>query len=143
LTIESFCDNKVELKEGLHMKYILVTNNRKVYNFYKETDEVIYLREGRFMDVLDLVRDKIHKGHTLLTDPIMSNIADSKNPYKSIAISSSAYGEDEKSMRFIEGAHVVAEKMEENERKWDLSEEKLKEYRYVDLNLIREWVKGV
>jgi len=125
------------------MKYILVTNNRKVYNFYKETDEVIYLREGRFMDVLDLVRDKIHKGHTLLTDPIMSNIADSKNPYKSIAISSSAYGEDEKSMRFIEGAHVVAEKMEENERKWDLSEEKLKEYRYVDLNLIREWVKGV
>lgn len=125
------------------MKYILVTNNRKVYNFYKETDEVIYLREGRFMDVLDLVRDKIHKGHTLLTDPIMSNIADSKNPYKSIAISSTAYGADEKSMRFIEGAHVVAEKMEENERKWDLSEEKLKEYRYVDLNLIREWVKGV
>ncbi len=125
------------------MKYILVTNNRKVYNFYKETDEVIYLKEGRFMDVLDLVRDKIHKGHTLLTDPIMSNIADSKNPYKSIAISSSAHIMDEKSMKFIEGAHSVAEKLEENGRGEELSEEKLKEYRYVDLNLIREWVKGV
>ncbi len=125
------------------MKYILVTNNRKVYNFYKETDEVIYLKEGRFMDVLDLVRDKIHKGHTLLTDPIMSNIADSKNPYKSIAISSSAHIMDEKSMKFIEGAHSVAEKLEENGREEELSEEKLKEYRYVDLNLIREWVKGV
>ncbi len=125
------------------MKYILVTNNRKVYNFYKETDEVIYLKEGRFMDVLDLVRDKIHKGHTLLTDPIMSNIADSKNPYKSIAISSSAHVMDEKSMKFIEGAHTVAEKLEENESREGISEEKLKEYRYVDLNLIREWVKGV
>ncbi|GLI55012.1 hypothetical protein PM10SUCC1_05270 [Propionigenium maris DSM 9537] len=125
------------------MKYILVTNNRKVYNFYKETDEVIYLKEGRFMDVLDLVRDKIHKGHTLLTDPIMSNIADSKNPYKSIAISSSAHIMDEKSMKFIEGAHSVAEKLEENGGGEKLSEEKLKEYRYVDLNLIREWVKGV
>ncbi len=125
------------------MKYILVTNNRKVYNFYKETDEVIYLKEGRFMDVLDLVRDKVHKGHTLLTDPIMSNIADSKNPYKSIAISSSAHLMDEKSMKFIEGAHSVAEKLEENGGGEKLSEEKLKEYRYVDLNLIREWVKGV
>lgn len=125
------------------MKYILVTNNRKVYNFYKETDEVIYLKEGRFMDVLDLVRDKVHKGHTLLTDPIMSNIADSKNPYKSIAISSSARLMDEKSMKFIEGAHSVAEKLEENGGGEKLSEEKLKEYRYVDLNLIREWVKGV
>ncbi len=125
------------------MKYILVTNNRKVYNFYKETDEVIYLKEGRFMDVLDLVRDKVHKGHTLLTDPIMSNIADSKNPYKSIAISSSARLMDEKSMKFIEGAHSVAEKLEENGGEEKLSEEKLKEYRYVDLNLIREWVKGV
>jgi len=125
------------------MKYILVTNNRKVYNFYKETDEVIYLKEGRFMDVLDLVRDKIHKGHTLLTDPIMSNIADSKNPYKSIAISSSAHVMDEKSMKFIEGAHTVAEKLEENGRGEEITEEKLKEYRYVDLNLIREWVKEV
>lgn len=125
------------------MKYILVTNNRKVYNFYKETDEVIYLKEGRFMDVLDLVRDKIHKGHTLLTDPIMSNIADSKNPYKSIAISSSAHGIDGKSMKFIEGAHTVAEKLEENGGGEEVTEEKLKEYRYVDLNLIREWVKGV
>lgn len=125
------------------MKYILVTNNRKVYNFYKETDEVIYLKEGRFMDVLDLVRDKIHKGHTLLTDPIMSNIADSKNPYKSIAISSSAHVMDEKSMKFIEGAHTVAEKLEENGGREEITEEKLKEYRYVDLNLIREWVKEV
>ena len=125
------------------MKYVLVTNNRKVYNFYKETDEVIFLKDGKFMDVLNLVRDKVHKGHKLLTDPIMSNIADSKNPYKSIAISSTAHEPDKKSLKFIEGAHLVAERMEVYEMKTELSDEKLKEYRYVDLNLIREWVKGV
>ncbi len=127
------------------MKYILVTNNKKVYNFYKETDEVIYLSEGKIMDVLNLVRDKVHKGHSLLTDPIMSNVADSKNPYKSIAISSSAHEVDEKSLKFIEGAHDVAEKMEicNCKRNSGLSDEKLKEYRYVDLNLISEWVKVV
>jgi len=127
------------------MKYILVTNNRKVYNFYKETDEVIYLKDGKIMDVLKMVRDKVHKGHSLLTDPIMSNIADPKNPYKSIAISSSAHEDVEKSLRFIEGAHNLAEKMEgcDARRNPVLSEEKLKEYRYVDLNLITEWVKGV
>lgn len=127
------------------MKYILVTNNRKVYNFYKETDEVIYLKEGKIMDVLELVRDKIHKGHSLLTDPIMSNIADSKNPYKSIAISYSAHEADDKSLKFIEGAYGVAEKMTECDGKRNpvLTDEKLKEYRYVDLNLISEWVKVV
>lgn len=125
------------------MKYVLVTNNKKVYNFYKETDEVIFLKEGKFLDVLNLVRDKIHKGHKLLTDPIMSNIADSSNPYKSIAISAGVCEGDKNSLKFIEGAHTVAEKMYGCDIEEKLSDEKLKEYRYVDLNLIREWVKGV
>lgn len=138
-----WANNIAHTKGGFYMKYILITNNRKVYNFYKETDEVIYLKEGSFINVLDLVRDKIHQGHRLLTDPIMSNIADADNPYKSIAISSEVYEGVEKSVKFIEGAHIMAERMEECDIKRELSEEKLKEYRYVDLNLIQEWVKNV
>ncbi len=125
------------------MKYILITNNRKVYNFYKETDEIIYLKDGSFMNVLDLVRDKIHQGHKLLTDPIMSNLADVDNPYKSIAVSSNIYEGDTKSVKFIESAHIVAEKIEEAALMEKLPDEKLKEYRYVDLNLIQEWVKSL
>lgn len=120
------------------MKYIIITNNSKVYNFYKETDQIIHLKGGDFSQVLDLVREKVHEGHILLTDPIFSNIECCGNPFKSIAISKVLDSENHQSIELMEGAMKVSKKLICSQDYKSLKDELLEEYRFIDLNLIRE-----
>lgn len=120
------------------MKYIIITNNSKVYNFYKETDQVIHLKNGGFSKVLELVREKVHEGHVLLTDPIFSNIECCENPFKSIAVSEVLDSENKQSVELMEGAMKLSKKLVCSQDNMSLNDEILEEYRFIDLNLIRE-----
>ncbi|WP_320047423.1 GrdX family protein [uncultured Ilyobacter sp.] len=122
------------------MKYIIVTNNSKVYNFYKETDEIIHLKDGNFYEVLTLVREKVHEGHILLSDPIFSNIECCENPFKSIAISVITDPENEESVKLMEGAMKISKKLICSQNHKSLPSEILEEYRFIDLNLIRDGI---
>lgn len=75
------------------MDFIIITNNNKVYNFYKETNDVFYFQK-RFPRSLEIVKEEIYKGHKLLSDPIMYNLENSENPYKSIAVSKDTFSDD-------------------------------------------------
>jgi hypothetical protein len=125
------------------MKYIIVTNNSKVYNFYKETDEIIHLKNGGFSEVLTLVREKVHEGHILLSDPIFSNIECCENPFKSIAISEVTDPENEESVKLMEGAMKVSKKLICSQNYKSLPDEILEEYRFIDLNLIRDGLNEI
>jgi hypothetical protein len=138
LTIGPLCANKRGYRGGKIMKYIIITNNSKVYNFFKETDQIIHLKDGNFSQVLDLVREKVHEGHVLLTDPIFSNIECCDNPFKSIAISDVIDSENDQSVELMEGAMKVSKKLICSQEYKSLENEILEEYRFVDLNLIRE-----
>ncbi len=125
------------------MKYIIITNNSKVYNFYKETDEIIHLKDGNFSEVLNLVREKVHEGHLLLSDPIFSNIDCCENPFKSIAISNITDPENEDSVKLIEGAIKISKKIICSQNSKSLPVEMLEEYRFIDLNLIRDGLNEI
>ena len=38
------------------MEFIIITNNNKVFNFYKETNEVFYFQRLNFLEILNKVK---------------------------------------------------------------------------------------
>lgn len=67
-------------------KPIVITNNPLTKSSLDGRFDVIY-KEVDLVDVLIVVRDYIHKGHKLLTHPLMGSIKPNQTPYKSVAIS--------------------------------------------------------
>lgn len=122
------------------MEFIIVTNNPKVFNFYKETDEIIFLKEKTRLEVLEEVNDYIIKGHKLLSDPILYNIENSENPFKTIIISKKPAENNMSSIDIIIGALQIAEKLP-RAIPFNSSENILEEFRFVDLNLIINSIK--
>ncbi len=88
---------------------ILITNNPKVKN-----DETIRcLKEyvdGSYRDVLIAVRDRVHKGHKLLSHPLSGSVKPNETPYKSVLISKEAGDMDLDSLQIIEDSIAVCDK---------------------------------
>lgn len=122
------------------MEFIIITNNPKVFNFYKETDEIIFLKEKTILQVLEETNNYIIKGHKLLSDPILYNIENSENPFKTIIISKKPAENNMGSLDMIVGALQIAEKLPKTVS-FNEKEEFLEEFRFVDLNLIINSIK--
>ena len=122
------------------MEFVIVTNNNKVFNFYKETNEVFYFQKMDFIDLLNVVREKIYAGHRLLSDPIMYNLENADNPYKSIALSIK-YEEDKEQKKLIDNVINIAKKIPARKHFSDFDEVTLEEFRFVDLNLLTDGIK--
>lgn len=128
------------------MEYIIVTNNSKVYNIYKETNEVLFFQKKDLVDLLEIIREKIYEGHILLSDPILSNIDNFENPYKSVAISKANFlGEvfiqDGSQQKMIDNCISIAKKLPLEHKFEELNEEKLEEFRFIDLNILIEFIR--
>lgn len=128
------------------MDYIIITNNSKVYNIYKESNEVLFFQKKDLLELLEIIRDKIYEGHILLSDPILSNLNNFDNPYKSIAISKDnflgdLFIKDDSQQKFIGTSINIAKKLPFREKINELSEERLEEYRFIDLNLLVTFIK--
>lgn len=122
------------------MSFTIVTNNKKVFNFFKETDEVVLLENEDICRVLVEVYKCILKGHKLLSDPIIYNLENSNNPFKSIIVSKDFTAENSVSLNLIKGALNICKKLPEIFIK-DISEENLEEYKFIDLNLLINSIK--
>ena len=46
------------------MKNIIVTNNKYVYEKYKDDFKIFFDESFSYLDVLKYVRDRIHEGHS-------------------------------------------------------------------------------
>lgn len=128
------------------MDYIIITNNSKVYNIYKESNEVLFFQKKDLLELLEIIRDKIYEGHILLSDPILSNLNNFDNPYKSIAISKDnflgdLFIKDDSQQKFIDTSINIAKKLPFREKINELNEERLEEYRFIDLNLLVTFIK--
>ena len=120
------------------MDFIIVTNNPRVRDEYGMKYCVFY-RECSFDDLLYFVRDKIHKGHRLLTHPLSGSVKPNETPYKSIMISADTGRLDDESLSLIEDAITVATsgKFERyRQRQKILTEEILADFRMIDYFLI-------
>lgn len=122
------------------MEFVIVTNNNKVFNFYKETNEVFYFQKMDFIDLLNVVKEKIYEGHKLLSDPIMYNLENTDNPYKSIALSAKC-GEDENQKELIDNVINIAKKIPARKHFSDFEDITLEEFRFIDLNLLSDGIK--
>lgn len=122
------------------MEFIIVTNNPKVYNFYKETDEIKFLKGASLLQILEEINDFIIKGHKLLSDPILYNIENSDNPFKTITISKYPAENNMSSLDIIGGVLQIAEKLPKP-LPMTADEKILEEFRFIDLNLIINSIK--
>ncbi|MGF6907312.1 GrdX family protein [Fusobacterium sp. PH5-44] len=123
------------------MDIIIITNNSKVLNFYKETNDVIFNQKQDLGELLELIKNKVYGGHRMLSDPILSNLESPENPYKSIAISKEVFTNNEEQKRLIDGAIGISKKIENRKKFYDFNETVLEEYRFVDLNLLNHALK--
>lgn len=123
------------------MEFIIITNNPKVYNFYHETDEIIFLQNLSLLEILEEVYGYILKGHKLLSDPILYNIENSDNPFKTIIVSKYPAENNLSSLDIIGGVLHIAEKLPKPVCINSTNEKLLEEFRFVDLTLIINSIK--
>ncbi len=82
------------------MSLLIVTNNNRVYEKYKEKKEVLLLEDAGYLQVLEKARDFIHKGAKLLTHPMASSLKPNQTPYRSVMLDGAEVaGEDEENQR--------------------------------------------
>lgn len=123
------------------MKKVLVTNNEAVYEKFKDNYEVDYLKGYTYIEVLKYIRDKVHKGHELLTHPLSGSIKPNETPYKSIIISKEAGEFDTSGVGIIEDSIETAEKFESIKATPDWTERVLDDFRAVDLSLMENTIE--
>ena len=122
------------------MDFIIITNNNKVFNFYKETNQVYYFQKLDFLDILNKVKEEIYKGRKLLSDPIMYNLENVENPFKSIALSKEVFDDDEQK-RLIDSVIGIAKKIPGRKDFSEFDDMTLESFRFVDLNILRDGIK--
>ncbi|WP_338471391.1 GrdX family protein [Niallia sp. XMNu-256] len=121
-------------------KAIVITNNVLSKEGFEKTSDVIFV-DGSLMDVMKTARDFVHKGHKLLTHPLMGSIKPNETPYKTIAISFKAEnGVNLDSLSLMENSIETSEKLIDNRppRNWskEIINRVYEDYRVIDFDLI-------
>ena len=124
------------------MDYKIITNNNKVFNFFKETDNVIYLKDYSIEKLLNYIEEKCLEGHRLLSDPILYNLENQNNPFKSILITEKQIDDNSHSIKIILGVLDIIKKVNFTPKS-SLSNLNLEEFRFVDLNLIQDSISKI
>lgn len=123
------------------MKKILVTNNKLVYDKFKDNIDIEYLEDNKYLEVLDFVRNKIHKGHKLLTHPLSGSVKPNETPYKSIIISKQIEDLDAEGLAIIEESILTAKKFMDNKKTPNWTERVLDDFRVIDLSLMENVIE--
>lgn len=121
-------------------KAIIITNNVLSKEGFEKTFEVVFV-EGSLMDVMKKARDYVHKGHRLLTHPLMGSIKPNETPFKTIAISLEADNVVSfDSLSLMENSIETSEKLINNRppRDWskDIINRVYEDYKLIDFDLI-------
>ena len=110
---------------------LLITNNPLVKESYMDKYQIVY-EETDLLGVLTKVRDMVHKGHILITHPLMGSVKPNESPYKSVIITKTGKNPDIQSLNIIEECIQTAQKFTGK----SISEKHLKDMQIVDLSLI-------
>lgn len=117
-------------------KVLVVTNNPLSKRELGAKYEILYI-EGSVMDVFRKVRDYIHKGHRLLTHPLMSSIKPNETPFRTIILTKEGNNIiDMQSLGYIEEGIHTTEKFLKNYGIPDWDESTLSDFELIDYDLI-------
>ena len=115
---------------------IIITNNPMSKEKLTKSYVIVYI-EGTTMDVFKRVRDYIHKGHKLLTHPLMSSIKPNETPYRTVVISkNSAEALDIQSLKYIEEGIYSTEKFIKRFGIPNWNKQVLEDFQLIDYDLI-------
>ncbi len=115
---------------------ILITNNKLVYEKYKDQLEVIYDEEFNYVGILEMVRNKIHEGYGLLTHPLSGSVKPNETPYKSILLSDNKSELDTRGLMIVEESILTARKFLNDKQTPNWTERILDDFRVIDFSLI-------
>jgi len=118
------------------MDNIIITNNKLVYEKYKDVYDIEFHENYTYLDILKYVRDKVHEGHRLITHPLSGSIKPNETPYKSIVISKNKDKLDYDSLKIIEDSIITANKFLNDKPTPNWTERVLDDFRVIDLSLI-------
>lgn len=116
-------------------KAVLITNNDRVYDKYKDRMKVILL--DTYEEVLVRTRDMVYDRHTLLTHPQASSLKPNQTPYRSVVVYPKG---EEDNMKDI----LLIEKCLETFRQWqeiavtpgDYEKKVAEDFKTIDLSVI-------
>lgn len=114
--------------------FVIVTNNKRVADKYSAEYEVEY-HDVKYIDVLTIIRDKIHSGHKLLTHPLSGSVKPNETPFKSILITKQKKSLDAESLRIIEESIVTCRKFGKSKFAV-MTDEILDDFSAIDCSLI-------
>ena len=119
------------------MDSIIITNNKLVFEKYKNLFQIVYDENFSYVDVLEYVRNKIHEGHLLVTHPLSGSVKPNETPFKTILISKKKESTvDFNSLSIIEDSIATAKKFLNNKPTPNWPEKILEDFRVIDLSLI-------
>ncbi len=125
------------------MKFIIITNNPKIYEKYNGSLEIEYMENKSHFDVLIYTRDKIHMGHKLLSHPLSGSVKPNETPYKSILISEKSGKMDVDSLILIENSIFTYEKFQNISKIPNWNEQVLDDFMVVDLSIIENTLNNL
>lgn len=116
------------------MEFWLITNNEKVNDAYADQCDVLFV-VGTDRDVMRKVRDLVHEGYSLLTHPLSGSLKPGETPFRSVLVDKTKKDSvDDFSLNLIETCIQALDKF--RVRYEHLSEQKLEDFRHVDLSII-------
>lgn len=121
---------------------VIITNNSKVYEKYKDKFEIVFLEEGSYTDVLSKTRDNVHMGYKLLTHPMSGSLKPNQTPYKTVIVGKNTGKTDYESIVLIENSLEAAHKFLKFKSTPNWNDEILNDFKTVDLSLIENVVKN-
>ncbi len=114
----------------------MVTNNKLASEKFNNKCEVQFI-SGNVNEVFKVARDYIHKGHELLTHPLMSSVKPNETPYRTVVISK--YHENKvnmESLNYIEESIQSLEKFQKSSGIPEWNDNILNDFRLIDYDLI-------
>ncbi len=122
-------------------KFIIITNNSLCRDSFKDLYEIHYI-DSSVEEVFKTTRDYIHKGHVLLTHPLLSSIKPNETPYRTILVTKAVSEKyDLNSLDIMEKSIHTLEKFLRDFKTPIWNEQILEDFKFIDydltLNVIR------
>jgi hypothetical protein len=113
---------------------IIITNNPMVRD--KLHGQTVEFYDTDYLDILKVVRDKIHLGHGLLTHPLSGSVKPGETPYKTVIITGKKSALDENALSIIEESILTCVKLTAKAGKKNLTDKILADFQLIDYSLI-------
>ncbi|MCI6275400.1 MAG: GrdX family protein [Clostridium sp.] len=115
---------------------IILTNNPLSKKTFEDKFEVQY-KETEVLDIMCMVRNRIHEGHRLLTHPLMSSVKPNETPYRTIVISKEKGKLDFDSLTIIEDSINTTKKFLNMAKTPQWTQSILEDFELIDMDLIK------